>query len=64
MDTKDPQSSFQPTKRVIVLIDLAGCAKAFQTEGDEKMAAFLQDYYVTCEKVVTGRGGAVIQVHR
>ena len=61
MDTKDPQSSFQPTKRVIVLIDLAGCAKAFQTEGDEKMVAFLQGYYVACEKIVTGRGGAVIK---
>lgn len=52
---------FIPAKRIIVLIDLAGCAKAFQTEGDEKMAAFLQDYYAACERTISGRGGDVIK---
>ena len=61
MDSKSPRVSFEPTKRVIVLIDLAGCAKAFQREGDEKMVAFLQDYYVACEGAVTRRGGTVIK---
>jgi class 3 adenylate cyclase len=49
------------TKRIIVLVDLAGYAKAFQTEGDEKIVAFLQEFYAACEKVVTRRSGTIIK---
>lgn len=58
---KNPTESFVPTKRIIVLIDLAGCTKAFQSNDDAKMAAFLQDYYVACEKVLTEGGGTIIK---
>src|SRR5579862_9111652 len=57
MDT--PQ--FVPTKRLIILIDLAGTTKAFQSEGDVKMATLLQQYYVDCETVLTEKGGTVIK---
>src|SRR5262245_51008889 len=49
------------TKRIIMLVDLAGFAKAFQTAGDEKMVAFLQEFYAACEKVVTRRGGTIVK---
>ena len=51
----------KPIKRVVVLFDLAGCAKAFQSEGDEKMIAVLSDYYAACEEVVAAREGRVIK---
>src|SRR4026209_2093498 len=54
-------TSFQPTKRIIVLVDLAGYSKAFQTTPDEKMAAFLDDFYVACEETITSRNGQIIK---
>jgi class 3 adenylate cyclase len=54
-------TNFQLTKRIIVLIDLSGYAKAFQTTSDEKMALFLHDFYVVCEEIITARGGDVIK---
>ena len=60
MDTQNP-NGLVPTKRIIVLIDLAGYAKAFQSEGDVKMVAFLQDYYTECEKVIAARGGTIVK---
>ena len=54
-------TGFQLTRRVIVLLDLAGFAKLFQTESDERMAGFLQNYYAACEEIVTRRGGTVIK---
>ena len=44
MDTKDPKQNFVPAKRIIMLIDLAGYAKAFQSEDDVKMAALAGRY--------------------
>jgi class 3 adenylate cyclase len=61
METNSPQNTFQTTKRVIVLIDLAGYARAFHSENDAKMAAFIQDFYVACERVITKRGGVIIK---
>ena len=49
------------TKRIIVLVDLAGFAKAFQTAGDERMVSYIQKFYAACEKVVTRRGGTIIK---
>src|SRR5689334_4929871 len=54
-------TSFQPAKRIIVLIDLAGYSKAFQSTPDEKMAAFLHDFYVACEETITSRNGQIIK---
>jgi class 3 adenylate cyclase len=54
-------SSFHSTKRIVVVLDLAGFAKSFQTHSDEKMAAFVHDYYVACEQTITRRGGEVIK---
>jgi len=48
-------------KRIIVVIDLAGFTKAFQTTADDKMVAFLHDYYGQCEKLLTPKGGDVIK---
>ena len=55
------ESSFRPTRRIIVVLDLAGFAKSFQTQSDEKMAAFVHDYYVACEQTITSGGGEVIK---
>ncbi len=41
-----------PTKRIFAVMDLAGFAKAFQTESDERMAAFVHDYHAACEHAV------------
>jgi len=54
-------TSFRPTRRIIVVLDLAGFAKSFQTQSDEKMAAFVHDYYVACEQAITRHGGEVIK---
>ena len=54
-------TNFRPSKRIIVLLDLAGYTKAFQTTSDEKMAVSLHDYYVACEEIITARGGDVIK---
>ena len=61
MDTKESGPEFVPTKRVIILIDLAGSSKAFQSHGDIKMASLFQQYYTDCETVLTGKGGTVIK---
>jgi class 3 adenylate cyclase len=53
--------SFVPTKRVIVVIDLAGYTKAVQSEGDLKAVKFLQGFYTECEKSISGRGGTIIK---
>jgi hypothetical protein len=37
---------------VIVVIDLAGYAKAFQTRDDAEMAGLLDEYYRRCEQVL------------
>lgn len=54
-------TGFQPARRIIVLLDLAGFARLFQTESDERMANFVQEYYVACEDIITGREGEVIK---
>jgi len=54
-------SSFRPTKRIIVVLDLAGYARSFQAHSDEEMAAFIQDYYVACEQTIVRRGGELIK---
>src|SRR5712691_603913 len=52
---------FVPVKRIILLIDLAGFAKASQTAGDAEIVAFLQDYYAACEEVLNGKDGTVVK---
>ena len=53
--------TFVPEKRIILLVDLAGATKAFQSQSDEKMAAFLQEFYDGCDKALTGGGGTIIK---
>lgn len=60
MDSKNPEEDFVPVKRVILLVDLAGAAKAMQSE-DVKMVRFIQDHYAVCDKVVSEKGGAIIK---
>jgi class 3 adenylate cyclase len=60
MDSNNPEQNFVPVKRVIMLVDLAGAAKAMQSE-DVKMVQFIQDYYAVCDKAVTDKGGTVIK---
>ena len=48
-------------KQIILLVDLSGSTKAFQSQNDEKMAEFLQQYYVTCDKVAEEMGGTIIK---
>src|SRR5437867_12829 len=61
METKDPKQNFTLSKRIIVLIDLAGFAKASQSAGDLNIAAFLQDYYTACDEIMVRKGGTVIK---
>jgi class 3 adenylate cyclase len=49
------------TKKLIILLDLSGHAKAFQTHTDEEMARLLQDYYFDCDTILTAKGGKVIK---
>jgi class 3 adenylate cyclase len=58
---KGADMSFVPGKRIIVLANLAGCTKAFQSRSDEKMAAFIQEYYVVCDNTLTEAGGTIIK---
>jgi class 3 adenylate cyclase len=48
-------------RRVIVVIDLAGYAKAFQARDDAHMAALLDEYYRWCEQVLVGAGGVILK---
>ncbi len=54
-------STFVETERLIVLIDLAGFTKTFQTHSDEEIAAWLQHFYSACDEVLTAKGGTVIK---
>ena len=60
MHSKNSNENFVPVKRVILLVDLAGAAKAMQSD-DAKMIQFIQDYYAVCDKAVSGKGGTVIK---
>jgi class 3 adenylate cyclase len=55
------ETGFQLTRRIIVVLDLAGFARLFQTETDERMAHVVHDYYAACEEVIAKRGGRVIK---
>ena len=50
-----------PVKRIILLIDLAGFAKASQTADDSEIVEFLQDYYAACAEVLSPKGGTVVK---
>lgn len=56
-----PASPLQPTRRVLVLADLAGYAAAFATHDDDAMAAFTQAYYKVCVEVLEAAGGRVVK---
>jgi len=51
----------RPTRRVLVLVDLAGYAAAFAHNDDATMAAFTQAYYELCAEVLEGAGGRVVK---
>ena len=61
MNSKHPKRNFVFAKRIVAVIDLAGFTKAFQSEGDLKMAAFVHDYYTACEKAANARGGTIVK---
>ena len=54
-------STFVETERLIVLIDLAGFAKTFQSRADLEVAGWLQTFYEACDRVVTDHGGTLIK---
>ena len=56
-DTTHPR----PGRRVLVLVDLAGYAKAFTEHDDATMAAFTQAYYGVCAEVLEGAGGRIVK---
>jgi class 3 adenylate cyclase len=60
METNLP-AKFRLTRRIFAVIDLAGFAKAFQTETDERMAIFVDAYYAACEQTIPERGGTIIK---
>jgi len=60
MDSKNPEENLVPVKRVILLVDLAGAAKAMQSE-EVKMVRFIQDYYAACDRAMSGKGGTIIK---
>lgn len=47
--------------RLIVLVDLAGFAKAFQSKDDLQMAALLRDFYGACASSIAAHGGTIIK---
>ena len=51
----------RPGRRVLVLVDLAGYAKAFTQHDDATMAAFTQAYYGVCARVLEGAGGRIVK---
>lgn len=51
----------RPGRRVLVLVDLAGYAKAFTGHDDATMAAFTQAYYGVCARVLEGAGGRIVK---
>jgi class 3 adenylate cyclase len=55
------ESALTEVERLIVNIDLAGFAKTFQTRTDIDVAAWLQEFYVACDRALTAHGGAVIK---
>ena len=48
-------------KLTLVMLDLAGFARAFHTRDDEQVADFLDDYYALCERVIGARSGTVVK---
>lgn len=48
-------------RRVLVLVDLAGYAKAFTHHDDATMASFTQAYYGVCAQVLEGAGGRIVK---
>lgn len=56
-----PTTPLNPTRRVLVLADLAGYAAAFTTHDDDAMAAFTQAYYRICVDVLEGADGRVVK---
>jgi class 3 adenylate cyclase len=54
-------STFVETERLIVLIDLAGFAKTFQSRTDLDVATWVQGFYEVCDRVLTGHGGTLIK---
>lgn len=53
--------SSRPTRRVLVLVDLAGYAASFGHHDDATMAAFTQAYYELCAEALEGAGGRVVK---
>lgn len=49
------------TPRLIVLIDLAGYTKSYQSNDDLHIAAMVQDYYALCTAAIGGAGGTLIK---
>jgi class 3 adenylate cyclase len=58
---QDDEGRFLPVRRVVVVIDLAGYAKAFHSRDDAYMAALLDEYYARCEDILGGAGGVILK---
>lgn len=61
MNANASAQQFVPAKRLIVVVDLASYAKAFQSHTDEQMASLVQEYYIDCDRVFTANGGTIIK---
>lgn len=52
---------FAEVERLIVLVDLAGFAKIFQSRAEIDVAIWLQDFYEARDRVLTGHGCTVLK---
>jgi len=57
----DPTPNFRTVKKVILVDDLSGHARASLAHPDAEMASFLHEYYCACDRIITGNGGTVIK---
>ena len=58
---KESVRDFIESERLIVLVDLPGTTKSFQSRSDLHIAALLQEFYEECNAVFTERGGTVVK---
>lgn len=57
----DPTATFRTVRKVILVDDLSGHARASRDHSDETVATFLHEYYCVCEREVAGHGGVVVK---
>ena len=61
MSSPSSPLAFASSRHVVLVADLTGYHRGFRSHSDSEMAAFLHEFYVLCESVVTEHGGRVVK---